>query len=184
MYANFIHIHGQQLYHERPGGKEYYYVPWTKDEKGISQGGRKYPLTNAIKAILSELREIQEQLGIRSEYIFCHENGDWIKKDAYVTCLRRLMKSLSMPVINNHAFRMSLNSNVLIGKCNLPVTERARLLGHSVETNLRNYSFAGKDNMDELQTLLNQQVSPWSHQNLIKFRIKKSPEFTKFKAFQ
>ncbi|MBQ7505850.1 MAG: tyrosine-type recombinase/integrase [Lachnospiraceae bacterium] len=182
VYANYIHIHAQQLYHERPAGKEYYYVPWTKDEKGISRGGRKYPLTDAIKAILTELRDLQEQLGIRSEYIFCHENGDWIKKDAYVTCLRRLMKSLSMPVINNHAFRMSLNSNVLIGKCDLPVTERARLLGHSVETNLRHYSFAGKDNMNELQTLLNQQVSPWSHQNLVKFRIKKSPESTKFKA--
>ena len=55
---------------------------------------------------------------------------------------------------------MSLNSNVLIGRCNLPVTERARLLGHSVETNLKHYSFAGKDNMDELKALLNGQVSP------------------------
>ena len=77
--------------------------------------------------------------------MFCHKNGEWIKTDAYETCLRRLMSGLGYNVTNNHSFRMSLNSNVFIGKYGLPATERARLLGHSVETNLRYYSFAGKE---------------------------------------
>ena len=193
VYDDYIHIHAQQLYHRRKGGKEYYYADWTKDEKGVSRGGRKFPLTDAIKAILDELKSRQQKLGIQSEYIFCHPDGDWIKSDAYITCLRRLMTSLDMPVINNHAFRMSLNSNVFIGRCNLPVTERARLLGHSVETNLRYYSYAAKDNLEDLRTLLNgerspespknQQVSPGSHLKVVNFEKAKSLRPAKSQAF-
>lgn len=151
-----IHVHSQQL-SEKLGkgqGKRYYYAPWTKDEKGISRGGREFPLTNAIKAILSELKALQDSLNIHSEYVFCHEDGEWIKTDAYETCLRRLCNSLDLDVTNNHAFRMSLNSNVFI-PAGLPVTERARLLGHSVEVNHRYYSFARKDNLADICTLLN-----------------------------
>lgn len=153
--SDHIHIHSQQLNHKFKGGKEYYYAGWTKNEKGISMGGRKFPLTNAIKAILDELKALQNTLGIESEYIFCHENGEWIKTDAYETCLRRMLSSLGFSVTNNHALRMSLNSNVFIDKYGIPVTERARLLGHSVETNLRHYSFAGKDNLQDICAILN-----------------------------
>lgn len=151
----YIHIHSQQLKQDGDNGSIYYYAPYTKNEKGISQNGRKFPLTNKVKAILEHLKAVQEDLGICSDYIFCHENGEWIKTDAYETCLRRLCQSLGMSVTNNHAFRMSLNSNVLI-PLGMPVTERARLLGHSVETNLRHYSFAGKDNLQDICNLLNE----------------------------
>jgi len=85
-------------------------------------------------------------------------------------------------VTNNHSFRMSLNSNVFIGEYGLPVTERARLLGHSVETNLRYYSFAGKDSLDDICAMLNGEieVSPGSHLGLTKIslllQIKKAQE--------
>ena len=101
--SNHIHIHSQQLSNRKKGGKEYYYADWTKNEKGISQGGRKYPLTKDIRDLLSELKELQEKKGIISEYIFCHENGEWIKTDAYITCLRRLLRSMNYNITNNHA---------------------------------------------------------------------------------
>ncbi|MCR5728738.1 MAG: tyrosine-type recombinase/integrase [Lachnospiraceae bacterium] len=186
VYDDYIHIHAQQLQHVRKGYTEYYYADWTKNEKGVSQDGRKYPLTDAIFDLLCELRALQTDLGIKSEYIFCHEDGEWIKTDAYDTCLRRLMKSLSLPVTNNHAFRMSLNSNVFIARCDMPVTERARLLGHSVETNLKNYSYALKDGLNDLKALLNghsRQVAPRYHQNVIDFQNKKSLRPAKSQAF-
>lgn len=157
---NYIHIHSQQLKKKKKNSKKgkkssiYYHVLYTKNEKGVSQDGRKFPLTQAIKSLLEELKALQDVLGIRSEYIFCHEDGEWIKTDAYETCLRRLCQSLDLDVTNNHAFRMSLNSNVFI-PAGLPVTERARLLGHSVETNLKYYSFAGKGNLQDICDLLN-----------------------------
>ncbi len=186
-----IHIHTQQLHRIKEGTKgshDYYFADWTKNEKGVSKGGRKFPLTQKIKDILDELKALQASLGIQSEYVFCHENGEWIKTDAYETCLRRMLSSLGFSVTNNHAFRMSLNSNVFIGRLNMVVTERARLLGHSVETNLKNYSFAGKDNMDELCSILDgdlkNEVSPRSHLNVIDFEQRKSLRTTNSQAFQ
>ncbi len=150
---NYIHIHSQQLNYRRAGGKDYYYADWTKDEKGVSRGGRKFPLTPAIIRILSENQAAKSELKLNSEYVFCNRDNEWIKTDAYETFLRRMMTSLKMPVTNNHAFRMSLNSNVFI-PLGIPETERAALLGHSVETNLKYYSFGRKNNLDYLVDVL------------------------------
>lgn len=192
VYDNCIHIHSQQLSKRQKGGKYYYYADWTKNEKGVPMGGRRFPLSKAIRDLLSEIRSIQEEKGIVSEFVFCHENGEWIKTDAYITCLRRLLKSLNYNVTNNHAFRMSLNSNVLSAKLGLPAAKRAELLGHSVETNLRYYTYATKDSMDDLVDLFDSnnqepaetlEVSPRSHQKVVNFAKKESLESTKFKAF-
>ena len=78
---------------------------------------------------------------------------------------------------------MSLNSNVLAAKLGLPAAKRAELLGHSVETNLRYYTYATKDSMDDLVDLFDsncqepaktQEVSPRSHQNVVVFTKKKA----------
>ena len=166
------------------GGKEYYYADWTKDEKGVSQGGRPFPLSKSIKDILDELKAVQESKGIHSDFVFCNVDGEWIKTDAYITCLRRMLKSLGFDITNNHAFRMSLNSNVLAGEFNLPVAKRAELLGHSVETNEKYYTYATKDNMDDLVAMFNArgEVSPRSHLKVVNFTKEKSPESAKFKA--
>ena len=47
-----------------------------------------------------------------------------------------MLTNLGFDITNNHAFRMTLNSNVLAKKLNIPVAKRAELLGHSVETNI------------------------------------------------
>lgn len=181
---NHIQIHAQQLSNKRKGGKEYYYADWTKDEKGVSQGGRPFPLSKSIKDILDELKAVQESKGIHSDFVFCNVDGEWIKTDAYITCLRRMLKSLGFDITNNHAFRMSLNSNVLAGEFNLPVAKRAELLGHSVETNEKYYTYSPKDDMDDLIALFNArgEVSPRSHLKVVNFTKEKSPESTKFKA--
>ncbi len=189
---NYIHIHSQQLYIMRSGGREYYYKDSTKDEKGISRGGRKFPLTGEIRELLSELKDIQEKKGITSDFVFCHEDGEWIKKDAYITCLRRLLQSMGHSITNNHAFRMSLNSNVLVAKLDLPVAKRAELLGHSVETNLRYYTFATKDSMDDLVNLFDsksgrkntfEEAQCKPPQNVIRFRTE-NPETLENQGFQ
>ena len=96
------------------------------------------------------------------------------------------MSGLGYNVTNNHSFRMSLNSNVFIGKYGLPATERARLLGHSVETNLRYYSFAGKDSLDDICAILNEglKVSPRSRPKYpLTFTNKKSSRTAYSRAF-
>ena len=151
-----IHIHAQQLMYKE-NGRNYYYVDWTKDEKGFSQGGRRFPITIEIRNLLSEIKSVQDSLGIESEYVFCNREGRWIYTKVYSDCLRALCRSLGFQVTNNHTFRMSLNSNVFI-PLGIPVTERARLLGHSVETNEKYYSYARKNSMQDICALLNGQA--------------------------
>lgn len=88
---------------------------------------------------------------------FAIGKGDGFTQNAYSDCLRALCRSLGFQVTNNHAFRMSLNSNVFI-PLGIPVTERARLLGHSVETNEKYYSYARKNSMQDICVLLNGQA--------------------------
>ena len=61
---------------------------------------------------------------------------------------------MGFKVTNNHALRMSLNSNVLI-PLGISVADRAAMLGHSVETNLKFYSYAQKGYIEDVRNRLN-----------------------------
>ncbi len=139
-----IHIHSQQNDEKRNGVKTYYYNPSTKNEKGISNGGRYFPMNKEILAILNELRDKQKSLGIETEWVFAKRDGSWITTVGYYEALYKVSKNLGLSLSNNHAFRIALNSYVFI-PMDIPVTERARILGHSADTNLKHYSFARTD---------------------------------------
>ena len=184
---NSIHIHAQQLTKRESGKKVYYYDTCTKNEKGISEDGREFPLTRKIAGLLREIKELQARLSISSEFIFCHEDGEWIKTDAYETFLRRLCQSKGFKVTNNHALRMSLNSNVLI-PMNVSVADRAAMLGHSIQTNLAFYSFAQKDYLENVRDLLDSQDenvkgTPREPHNIVPFSKKESSEHLISQAF-
>ncbi len=105
-------------------------------------------------------------------------------------------KKLGLMLSNNHAFRMALNSYVYV-PMGLPVTERAKLLGHSVETNLKCYTFARtEDYIDELCEKMNayngemNDFTPfggrgtWGYPKIFDFNAKKeSLESAKIQAF-
>ena len=64
---------------------------------------------------------------------------------------------------------MYFNSYVLIPK-GIQVTNRARLLGHSPEVNLKNYSFA---DYDYCETALDSDwVTPGDTRKIVKFELK------------
>ena len=178
-----IHIHTQQLSLDKDGRCQYYLVDYTKNERGESQGGRYYPITDDISALLNELYRLQDSMGIQSEFVFCYPDGSWITTRGYSCFLRKLCRRHGLKVTNNHAFRMSLNSNVFIPN-GIPVTERAKLLGHSVETNLMYYSYAEKDYLNNARDILNQvsashrEPSPGQKElfSPMPFRQKKSPQ--------
>ncbi len=135
-----IHIHRQQRMTRIKGQpRTFEELPYTKNERKHPKDGRYYPITEEIASILKTVRSIQKDLGIVSEFIFCDRYGAWLNKETYSQRLRRMCRRIGLKITNNHAFRMSLNSNVFI-PLGIPVTERAYLLGHSVETNERFYS--------------------------------------------
>ncbi len=139
----WINVHSQQRVLIEDGKRKgFIELPWTKDEKGESRGGRFVPIFPGVKDILEYCRKWQKERNIESEFVFCDEKGNWIEKTSYELYLRRHCKSLGFDVTNNHALRMSLNSNVLIPS-GFDVRERSLILGHSVEVNEKYYSYAG-----------------------------------------
>ena len=172
-----IHIHTQQLSRIEDGHYIYYEVPYTKNELGISKGGRLFPLTDEIIELLNELIKAQGKECIISEYVFCHADGRWINTKEYDSFFRKLCKKHHLNVSNNHSLRMSLNSNVLI-PLGISVADRARLLGHSVETNLKHYSFAQKEYVATTRDILNesQNIEKSHKNNMVISWHKKSPQ--------
>lgn len=143
-----IWIHEMQIKEFTPVGEKNIFrdVSWTKNEKGRSNGGRYFPIDKKLYDLLQEMKNRQNELQIISQYVCCDETGNAIKSDGYETCLRRLCQSLGFHITNNHAFRMTYNSLVLI-PAGFTVTERAAMLGHSVETNLKHYSFDPRNSL-------------------------------------
>ncbi len=154
-FENFtIHIHTQQLSVFKDGHYHYYEVGYTKNERGQSKGGRLFPLTDDILSLLSELTNVLIKENIRSDYVFCYANGEWMNTMSYKSFLGKLTRKHKLKATSNHALRRSLNSNVLI-PMGISVADRAKLLGHSVETNLKHYSYAQKDYVDSARDVLN-----------------------------
>lgn len=143
----YIHVHTQMI--ERRENKrriEYEKVLYTKNECGDSKDGRKVFFLSEDVEIL--LREIYALTG-DGDYVFRDGNGERIKPDNYEHWLHDRQKDWGYEVTNNHAFRKSLNSNILIGKLGMTVTERAKFLGHSEEVNLKNYTYIRDDQYEE-----------------------------------
>ena len=152
-----IHIHAQQLVRKNENGeKEFYYEDSTKEEKRVSNGGREFPVMGEIEAILTELKALQKSLGIESEFVFCNKDGSWVKTNKYTAYLQRMLKSLDLecPATRNHAFRKTFNTNVLI-PAGIDAPDRAALLGHTVETNERHYTFASRHYLQNARDKIN-----------------------------
>ena len=172
-----IHIHRQQRM-TRIKGKDRTFeeLPFTKNERRHPKGGRFFPVTDAIDELLKEVRAVHKEHSIQSEFIFCNKDGTWLNKETYSQRLRRMCRRIGLNITNNHAFRMSLNSNVFI-PMGIPVTERAYLLGHTVEVNERSYSHMRTESLVDVKNILNQSSRhTQAHNRIVDFRDKKNPQ--------
>ncbi|MCR5032022.1 MAG: tyrosine-type recombinase/integrase [Lachnospiraceae bacterium] len=142
--GNALHVHAQQSLTQENGHYGFFYEGCTKNEKGVSNDGRFVPLSSQVVSLLSEIREKQNKLGICSEWIFSKEDGTWIDKRYYDHRLRAVSKDLGLSLTNNHALRMAFNSYVLT-TMGIEAPDRAKILGHTVETNLQCYTFSHQD---------------------------------------
>lgn len=147
-----IHIHAQQVSrHDEEGHIVYERVLYTKNERGISNDGRYFPITKGIAELLEEIRTKYEEEGITSEYIFVHPDGRWFNIHEYTKYLRNLCKKIGCRTTKNHAFRKSVNS--YLASEGLQASDRAELLGHSVKTNLEHYTYKSRDCVEKARSI-------------------------------
>lgn len=143
-----IHIHAQILYDKRKYGG-WYYSAHTKNETKHEGYGRDFPMFQKVKTLLDEIQKVQNELGIQSEFILAHKDGRNLLPDCYEVAYEHICKDLGFSVTNNHALRKSLNSNEFVPD-GIDVVDRAAMLGHTIETNIHCYTFAGKDYITKL----------------------------------
>jgi Phage integrase family. len=141
----YLHVHRQQLRDRSSGHQEYSDVGYTKNERERPKGGRFIPITPAC----AEALKYAANLAGESEYLFHDKKGKPIQKDTYLCYLRRKCTKLGIDTTNNHAFRVAFNRRLCAA--HLDDTDRALILGHSVETNERHYSFSDQRRLDDIK---------------------------------
>ncbi len=156
----FIWIHAQLVEGEKSTGSGtiWTYCPYTKNERKSSvKGGHYFPLNDEIRQLLIEIQLRQKELGIydKDGYIFTRTDGEVVNPNSYQKALKKLMDKLGFHVTNNHAFRKSVNSNILI-PMGFDEVQRSEMLGHSPEVNLNNYTYRRLDDEDEIYTRFNE----------------------------
>lgn len=111
-------------------------------------------ICNVTKAIevLEKLRAKKEELGVVSEWLFTNTNGELLKKKGYFDFNNELHKKYGFRVHGSYAFRRGLSAR--LESKGIEPSERAAILGHSVETNLRHYTFAKPDYLNRVKTAL------------------------------
>lgn len=147
----FISIERQQVEKREP--KQSFEVKdYTKNEKGVSKGGRLIPLSTKAVEVLEKLKAKKEELGIESEWLFTDRKGKLKTKKGYFDFIRDTRKKYTFKTHSSYAFRRGLSAK-LESKGVAP-SERAAILGQSVETNLKHYTFAKPDYLDRVKAAM------------------------------
>ena len=63
--------------------------------------------------------------------------------------LRRVCHSLGIEITHNHAFRVAFNARLIAD--NIDGNDRSLILGHSMQTNERHYSFSDQRRLDRIK---------------------------------
>lgn len=151
LWGKYVTIERQQV-EDRYPKQSFRVVPYTKNEKGASKGGRMVPLSTKAIEILQKLKEHKKQLGIESEWLFTDKEGNLLKKKGYFDFNVQLHKKFGMKVSGSYAFRRGISAR--LEYAGIEPSERAAILGHSVETNLRHYTFAKPDYLERVRVAL------------------------------
>ena len=144
----YIHVHRQIVKDASAKPQRFYEVGYCKNERQHPKNGRYVPRTPAIDDIIS----LAEKLPGDSDYLFHDKEGKPITPDSYEQNLRRACAKLGIATSNNHAFRIAYNSRLI--EKGFTVSDRALILGQSVETNERHYSISDRRRLDDLRAKL------------------------------
>lgn len=147
----YISVHRQQIQVPKTetNSKAFYKeVNYTKNERVNPRGGRIIPITKNCQIAL----DIANNLAGDSEYVFHHPDGRPVLKQSYMYYLRRRCKDLGIGISNNHAFRVAFNARLI--EAGVDGNERCLVLGHSMQTNERHYSFSDKRRINDVKNKL------------------------------
>lgn len=162
LYDGAVHFCHEQIEHKRP--KTWYeYVDYTKNEKGVSRLGRTIQIIPELQKIFDNLKKLQNDLGIESEFVFCDVKGNWIVAKSYERALLSICKTLGIDSKGTYTFRRDVNNRM--AEAGIEIFERALNMGHTPDVNAMCYDSPRKSKLDVLEKALNRGprnvVTPW-----------------------
>lgn len=146
-----VYIERQQL--EKRNPRLFVVVEYTKNERGVSKGGRIVPLSNSAIELLELLKEAKNRENIFSDWLFSDREGNVLRKSNYCDFVRESCIKIGVKSRGTYAFRRGLSAKM--ERNAIPASVRAKILGHSIETNLKNYTFAPVDYLETVRNVLN-----------------------------
>jgi len=148
---DFIYVHRQQIRIPKTDMNEkirFTEVEYTKNERSNPRGGRPVPITKRCREAL----DLAFALKGESKYVFHHPDGRPLIKDSYESYLRRVCLRLGIEISNNHAFRVAFNARLI--SAGVAGNERCLILGHSMQTNERHYSYSDRRQAEAVKNKL------------------------------
>lgn len=110
-----------------------YFIDRTKNGKD-----RVFPLTDAIRDLLSRVKKVEMQYGYICEWVFANEEGR-IHAPVISSCSKNKCRQIGITEKGIHAYRRTVNSQM---RCEgVSSTVAASLLGHTEAVNERYYTF-------------------------------------------
>lgn len=113
--------------------KTEFYIGKTKTGKP-----RPFPIDDEIRKLLDTIKAVQKEYGYESEYVFANEKGRIHSRQMH-ECLKTKCRQVKIKARGITALRKTFNSAL---RCNgVSAVVAAQLLGHTVETNNKYYTF-------------------------------------------
>lgn len=117
------------------------YIPRLKNEKKKKKrDGRFFPICERLELLITELKKLQDSLGIESDYIFCNNTGRWVYAKDYEKVLNSICKKIGITSRGSYGFRQALNNEFEIE--GMPDAAKGAVMGNSPDTNRTYYCHA------------------------------------------
>lgn len=162
IYDGAVHFRHEQIEHKKPN-TWYEYVDYTKNEKGVSRLGRAIQIIPELQQVFDNLKKLQNDMGIESEFVFCDIKGNWVPAKSYERALLSICKTLGIDSKGTYTYRRDVNNRM--AEAGIEIFERALNMGHTPDVNAMCYDNPRKSKIDVLERALNRGprsvVTPW-----------------------
>lgn len=118
---------------------------------------RFFPIDDEIRKLLETVKKVQKEYGYDSEFVFANANGR-IHGKTISACIKTKCRQAKIKERGIYALRKTFNSNM---RCNgVSVVVASQLLGHSIETNNKYYTFDNTtlDEKNKIVTEINAKI--------------------------
>lgn len=123
---------------QQKGKKTTYTIePFTKTKKE-----RRLPMTSDIRELLHTIKDVQDAMGIKAQYVFQNKKGR-THSTSIVNMSNIISKKAGVSNKSIHCYRKTLSSN--LRNLNVSTKAIAAMLGHTEEVNRNHYSYDTTD---------------------------------------